>query len=160
MDLMHAIRSFDKESKHPDSLPLMLDCLSVQIAALLLREFRTNHRKFSAAPPDGRNYVNLAVEYMQTFFSSNIDIDDICREINVSPFHFIRTFKQKTGYSPHQFLLNVRIKKAEELLRTGQYSVSETAMLCGFVSLPHFSNTFKRLTGYSPKAYCKFYSFD
>lgn len=161
IDLIQAIRNLDKECKHPDSLPLMFDCISVQIAALLLREFknnRINKRKFSAASPEGKNYVNVAIEYIHTFFSSNIDIEDICREINVSPFHFIRSFKQKTGYSPHQYLLNVRIEKAQELLRTGQYSVSEVAMLCGFVSLPHFSNTFKRIVGYPPSTCRKLFS--
>ncbi len=156
MDLMQAIRNLDKECKHPDSFPLMFDCISVQIAALLLREFRTNRinkRQFSTASSDGGNYVNVAIDYIHTFFSSNIDIEDICREINVSPFHFIRSFKQKTGYSPHQYLLNVRIEKAQELLRAGEYSVSEVAMLCGFVSLPHFSNTFKRLVGHPPSIY-------
>jgi AraC family transcriptional regulator len=100
-------------------------------------------------------YIDTAIEYIQTFFSANITIDDICGEINVSPFHFIRTFKQKIGVSPHQYLLNIRIEKAKELLCMRQHSVAETAMLCGFLSLPHFSSTFKTATGYSPSEYKK-----
>jgi len=163
VDLIQAIKNFDKECQRPDSIPLVLDCISMQIVALLLREFRTNRnqRNFTAAMPDGKNYIYLAIEYMHTFFCSNIAIEDICREINVSPYHFIRTFKQKTGLSPHQYLLDLRIKKAEELLRTGQYSVSETAMVCGFVSVSHFSSTFKKITGYPPSYYRKsFFSCD
>lgn len=154
-EVIQAIKRFDQETRHPESFALMLDCMGIQIAALLLRELKTNLKKYPARSPDHKAYVNLAVEYMQTFYSANISIEDICREINVSPFHFIRAFKQKNGQTPHQYLLNVRIKRAEELLRSGKYSVSETAALCGFVSLPHFSNTFKRVTGHTPSAYRK-----
>lgn len=79
----------------------------------------------------------MAIEYMQTFFSSNITIEDVCCEINMSTFHFIRSFKKKMGVSPYQYLLMLRINKAEEVLATGNYSVSETASLCGFGNPSH-----------------------
>lgn len=151
--LMQAIINFDQETKHPNSFALMLDCLGTQIVALLLREFETNFKKYPAVSRDINDCVNLALEYMETFFSANITIQDICDEIHVSPFHFIRSFKQKIGVSPHQYLLKVRIKKAEELLRVRRHSVAETAKLCGFVSVPHFSNTFRIITGHSPSDY-------
>lgn len=157
LEIIQAIKRFDQETKHPESFTLMLDCMGIQISALLLRELKTNLKKYPVHSPDHKAYVNIAIDYMQTFYSANISIHDICREINVSPFHFIRSFKKKTGLTPHQYLLNVRIQKAQELLKSGQYSVSETAELCGFVSLPHFSNIFKKITGRSPSAYRKFF---
>ena len=154
-DLLYAVSSFEKEVQHPDSIPLLLDSLSVQIAALLLREFKTNLKKYPSISPDSNVYVNLAIEYMQTFYSSNITISDICEAVNLSPFHFIRTFKQKTGISPYKYLLNIRIKKAEELLSSGKHSVAEVAMLCGFINPSHFSSKFKEITGQSPSKYKK-----
>lgn len=152
-NLIQAIKNYDKETKFHESLPLMLDCLGIQIAVLLLREFKTNVKKCPVSGQDGKGYISLAMEYIHTFFSSNITIEDLCREIHVSPSHLIRAFKEKTEMSPHQYLLHVRIAKAEEFLRTGQYSLSETAIKCGFVSYPHFSNTFKKITGYPPTVY-------
>ncbi|WHH61068.1 AraC family transcriptional regulator [Petroclostridium sp. X23] len=152
-ELMQAINNFDKETKRPDKFKLMQDCLGVQIVALLLRELKTNLRQYPANSPDGNTYIALAIEYIHAFFSSNISIEDICREINVSSFHFIRTFKKEIGISPHRYLLNLRIKKAEELIRMGQYSIAEVAMMCGFVSLSHFSSTFKGITGLSPREF-------
>ncbi|PKM76416.1 MAG: hypothetical protein CVU90_12120 [Firmicutes bacterium HGW-Firmicutes-15] len=153
--LMQAIRSFEKETERPDTFTLMLDCLGIQIVALLLREFKTNLSKYSAYLPDSDAYIALAIEYIQVFYSANITIEDICREISVSPFHFIRTFKQKIGLSPHQYLLSVRIEKAQELLRKRQHSMAEVANQCGFVNLSHFSSKFKDITGYSPSSYKK-----
>lgn len=155
--LMQAINNFDRETIRPDSFPMMLDCLSIQIAALLLREFKTNLKKYPVNSPDMDSFITLSIEYIHTFFSANITIEDICNEINVSPFHFIRTFKEKIGVPPHQYLLKVRIQKAEEILSSGWYSVAEVATLCGFVSLSHFSSTFKGMTGYSPSEYKKTY---
>jgi AraC family transcriptional regulator len=154
-ELMQAIRNFDRESKRPDPLNLMLDSLAMQITILLLREFKTNSLKQGVHLPDSLAYINLAIEYMHAYFSSKIRLDDMCKEIHVSHFHFIRTFKQNVGVSPHQYLLNVRIQKAEELLREKQYSVAEVAILCGFISSSHFSNTFKSIKGYSPSEYKK-----
>ncbi len=158
-ELIQVIRNFDREANRPDNLVLMMDCLEMQIAALILREFKTNLnlKDFPVYSTGVDSYIRLAAEYIHTYFGANITIEDICSEIHVSTFHFIRMFKQKTGISPHRYLLNVRIKKAEELLSTRRYSVSEVARLCGFVSIPHFSATFKEMTGYSPGGYQKKY---
>lgn len=153
--LLQTIKTFDKETNRYDSFPMLLDCIAVQIVSLLLREFKTNLKNFPERSPNIDNYINQAIEYIHAFFSANITIDDICSEINVSPFHFIRSFKQKTGISPHQYLLNVRIQKAGEFLSSSCYSVGETAVLCGFVSQSHFSSTFKEKTGCSPAEFKK-----
>lgn len=156
-ELMQAIRNFAKETERPDCFTLMLDCLGVQIVALLLREFKTNLNKYPSHSIDHDAYIAMALEYMQVYYSANISIEDICKEINLSPFHFIRIFKQKTGISPHQYLLKVRIEKAQELLCKRQHSVAEAAMLCGFVNPSHFSSKFKEITGHSPSSYKKLY---
>jgi AraC-like DNA-binding protein len=154
-DLLHTVKMFDMETARADGSRLMMECLEIQIATLLLRELKTNIKKISLQVPDNNAYIRLAKEYLQTFLSSDISIDDICSEIHVSPFHFIRIFKEKTGMSPHQYLLNARIEKAQELLSKGRYSVSETAVLCGFVGISHFSSTFKQITGSSPSDFKK-----
>ncbi len=156
-ELIQAIGALVKEIGRRDRLPMMLDSICIQIVTLLLREFKTNLKKYPENYPDADVYVAVSTDYIHTFFNANITIEDICNEINLSPFHFIRIFREKTGVSPHQYLLKVRIGKAEEILRSGNYSVTETALLCGFVSLPHFSSTFKKITGHSPGEYKKLY---
>lgn len=154
-ELIETIKKFDKECKRQDKFKLMLDCLGIEIAVMLLREFKSTLKKYPSYSCNRETYIQKAIEYMNVFFSSNITIEDICKEINISPFYFIRTFKQKTGISPHQYLLNIRIKKAKELLKIKQYSITEAAMMSGFVNLSHFSNTFKIATGTSPSEYRK-----
>jgi AraC family transcriptional regulator len=152
MELFRLLRGLDLESGRPDRLTLLLDCLEVQIAAALLREYRTNMTQ-PALSEDAEAYVNIARDFIREYFSSNITLKEICDEIHVSPYHFIRMFKKHFGLTPHRYLLQVRVEKAKELLATGRYSVGETAELCGFESAPHFSDTFRKTTGCSPGEY-------
>jgi len=151
-NLFWMMKNYEQEYDRKDRLPLLLDSLEIQIAALLLREFKTNIKSHDLCP-DCESYVRLAAEYMRAYLSSNITIEDICNEIHVSPYHFIRMFRQRTGIPPHRYLLNIRIEKAKELLTCGDYAVAETATLCGFLSASHFSATFKKYTGCSPLDY-------
>jgi AraC family transcriptional regulator len=153
VELFQTFKDLERESSRPDRLNLVLDSLEIQIAALLIRELKTNLKIDTPYFQDVDSYIRSALEYIQTYFSSNITLEDICKEIHVSHYHFIRMFRLKVGMTPHKYLLKIRVEKAKELLSTNRYSVTETAMLCGFESVPHFSDTFKKLTGYSPNSY-------
>jgi AraC-like DNA-binding protein len=155
IELLQLVKSLDREFKRPDRLNLMLDCLETEITVLLLREFKLNRTKHIPLSQDSDSYINLAKEYIQTYFNSNITLSDICDEIHVSQYHFIRTFSKQVGLTPHMYLSKVRIEKAKELLDARHYTVSETAALCGFASTPYFSAVFKKATGYTPAAYKK-----
>lgn len=148
--LFQTFKSLERESSRQDRLNLMLNSLEMQIAILLLREFKTNVMRSSPPLQDADSYVSLAQEYIRAYFSSNISLQDICNEIHVSQYHFIRTFLKKVGMTPHKYLLMVRMEKAKELLSMGQYSVAETAMLCGYESISNFSIMFKKVVGLSP----------
>ena len=154
-ELFQIFKSLERESSRQDRSNLMLDSLEMQIAVLLLREFKTNVMRSSPPLQDADSYIRSAQEYIRTYFSSNISLQDICSEVHVSEYHFIRTFVKKVGMTPHKYLLAIRMEKAKELLTTGKYSVAETAMLCGYESISNFSTTFKKIIGLSPVDYKK-----
>ena len=90
--------------------------------------------------------------FIDSNFAERIDLDNISDEAYFSKFHFIRQFKKIYGYSPHQYVIKVRIDKATELLRENR-SVSDTCYAVGFESLSSFSGLFKKLVGVAPSAY-------
>jgi AraC-like DNA-binding protein len=135
----------------------MLDSLEIQIAIQLLRKFETNIKRESPLLHNDYVYIRMATEYIQDNFNSDINIKDICENIHVSPYHFIRMFKKETGLTPYYYLIFTRIEKAKELLSAKHFSISETAELCGFNGISHFSSTFKKMTGYSPVDYRNHY---
>jgi len=82
-----------------------------------------------------------------------LSIQDIAREVRMSPFHFIRQFEALFGLTPHQFRIQSRLDRAKLLLAQDQYSVTEVCMEVGFSSLGSFSDLFTRRIGTAPSAY-------
>ncbi|NBA87675.1 helix-turn-helix domain-containing protein [Emticicia sp. CRIBPO] len=68
---------------------------------------------------------------------------------------FTEKLKYYSGFSPLNYLINLRISESIRLLKTTNISMTEIALETGFYSSQHFSTTFKKLTGYSPKIYRK-----
>ncbi len=154
--ILNVIRSFEDEVElYENSCPLMLQSIGTLIVIQLLRcmgkQTDMGQRAVNA------NYIDTAKEYILTYYNANINIDDICKFINISPYHFIRMFREKTGVTPHAFLQSVRISKAEEMLKRGKHSIEEVARLNGYINTSHFSNHFKRMKGIRPSVYKKKY---
>lgn len=100
-----------------------------------------------------KSYVEQAIKYIETYYSSNITINEICNTIYVSPCHFQRIFKSATNKTPYQYITEFRISKSKEKLEDGNNSVAEIARLCGFLSGGHFSTVFKKYQGQTPTEY-------
>ena len=90
--------------------------------------------------------------FIDTHYADKIDLSNIADEAYFSKFHFIREFKSVYHKTPHQYLIFVRIEKAQELLKTG-ITVSKTCYAVGFESLSSFSGLFKRMVGKTPSEY-------
>ena len=84
--------------------------------------------------------------FMDTHYADNIDLNNIADEAFFSKFHFIRLFKKIYGVPPHQYLIQVRLAKAKELLGT-KTAVAETCYCVGFESISSFTGLFKRSFG-------------
>lgn len=90
--------------------------------------------------------------FIDEHYAEHIDLDNIADEAYFSKFHFIKLFKKIYRKTPHQYLIDVRIQRAMDLLNKGQ-GVSETCHAVGFESLSSFSGLFKRIAGTTPSGY-------
>lgn len=82
-----------------------------------------------------------------------LNVDMISREVGISRVHLYRKLKEITNQSAREFLRNIRLKHAAELLKLGNSNVSRIADLTGFSSIAAFSHAFKELYGMSPTEY-------
>src|SRR5215469_14443674 len=80
-------------------------------------------------------------------------VREVARQVEISPFHFIRQFEAVFGVTPRQFRIGSRIQRAKRLLAVGRLTVTDVCMEVGFSSLGSFSDTFARRVGTSPSAY-------
>jgi AraC-like DNA-binding protein len=80
-------------------------------------------------------------------------VEEVAREVGISPFHFIRQFETVFGRTPHQFRIESRLDRARRLLAAGRLSVTEVCLEVGFSSLGSFSDLFTRRVGETPSGY-------
>jgi AraC-like DNA-binding protein len=90
---------------------------------------------------------------MDRHYAQRLDIPALARAALTSDAHFIRTFKQTFGETPHRYLQRRRLERAMALLRETERPVTEICLDVGFTSLGTFSRTFTRVLGMSPTAY-------
>ena len=76
-------------------------------------------------------------------------------EAGLTPFHFLRLFRNVLGVTPHQYLLRARLRRAARLLATDAEAVTNVAYSVGFSDLSNFVRTFRRAAGVSPRAFRK-----
>ncbi len=90
--------------------------------------------------------------FIDSHFEEAIDLDNISGEAALSKFHFIRLFAKTYGRTPHQYLTEVRIQKAKELLKE-KIAVEQVCFAVGFSSVSSFTGLFKKRTGQTPSFY-------
>jgi AraC family transcriptional regulator len=88
--------------------------------------------------------------YIDNYFASELDIQTIAREAQISEYHFFRLFKTIYGTSPYQYILAKRLAFSYGLLLSQNNGVSEIADLAGFSDVYSFSKAFKKHYGVSP----------
>lgn len=79
-----------------------------------------------------------------------IDLATAAAQAELSPFHFLRAFRQVLGVTPHQYLIRARLRRAARLLGDEDRSITDVAYACGFGDLSNFVRTFHRAAGVSP----------
>jgi len=101
------------------------------------------------------NKMMPAIDIICREYSGAIDLNSLARACHLSPSQFRRTFRKLFGKSPLQFILNVRIQAAANLLKNSALGVTEVALKCGFNEPNYFARQFRRHIGVSPLAYRK-----
>ena len=94
-----------------------------------------------------------AVSLMDQQYTQALSIDDLAHQCHLSTAHFRRLFRKAYGLSPQQYIQNLRIGKAKDLIRSELYSMSEVAARSGFGNIYYFSRVFRQATGMPPSTY-------
>jgi AraC-like DNA-binding protein len=89
-------------------------------------------------------------EYIEAHLDEHIDLNTLAGAAGLSLYHFARAFKQSKGTTPHLFLLERRLIKAQQLLAERRLSLSEIALCVGFFDQSHFVRRFRELVGMPP----------
>ncbi len=103
-----------------------------------------------------RGYHSMLDEVINRFhqeYQRDINITGLAGQYHVSCSWFIREFKRYTGFSPKQYLTNLRLQHAKELLNNHYLSINDVSDMVGYDSQLYFSRIFRKYTGMSPSEY-------
>lgn len=97
--------------------------------------------------------IEMSKEYIKNNFNKDISLDEASRVVNISPYYFSKIFKEGTGENFIEYLTNIRMEKAKELLSTTEHSMKEICLMCGYSDPNYFSRSFKKNVGVTPTEY-------
>ena len=97
--------------------------------------------------------VEKAAALVRTHFAEPLTLEELGQRVGCSPFYLSRTFTEQMGMTISQFLRQVRLERAAELLRSGKFNVTQAALEVGYSSVGHFSTAFHETFGCCPGLY-------
>lgn len=151
-ELLSVIKRFISECKtRKAGSDLLLEALSVETVHVLLRSMIG--LKANDCTPVSRIEINRSIEYMRQNLSEKLSLQVLASFARMSVSHFTRVFRQETGLSPIDYLIDMRLEVACRLLLGGDLSLKQIAMDCGFSSPSHFSSSFQKKHKISPSGY-------
>lgn len=141
----------------------MIDCwlspdplmkLAAQAAGTeLVHEIIRDHTSEAGLANRSSDALEWIDSYMSYHLAEPLSIQDMSKRAHLSPSRFREVFRKRFGMPPHQYLVQLRLNHAKELLLSTSYSLAQIADFCGYSDVSHFSNAFKSRIGCTPGAY-------
>ncbi|GAA4926095.1 AraC family transcriptional regulator [Actinomycetospora succinea] len=97
--------------------------------------------------------LRRARDRIDRHYAEPLDLDALAATAGLSKYHFLRCFARTYGRTPHAYLTERRVERAQDLLRATNLTVTEVCWLVGYSGLGSFSTRFRRLVGCSPSEY-------
>lgn len=107
-----------------------------------------------AAAESASNPISAVLEHVREHLSEPLTVADMAEQVSLSPSAFAHLFRDVTGRSPYQFLKEMRLDRARELLVDGKLAVARVSKEVGYASVSHFISEFRSRFGVTPRAYC------
>ena len=123
-----------------------------QILVYVNRFYRQYHSLPDLQPGSDFRVVNAVTRYIAEHYTEPISLTELAQTVYLSTHYLCRLFRQTIGTSPMEYVANLRMTKAKELLIQG-FSVEQTCERVGYGNLSHFSRQFHQKVGMSPRQY-------
>ena len=104
---------------------------------------------------DANDIIQVAKNTIAYNYNNHLEVANLAQKVFLAPAYFSRLFKEKVGISPKQYITQVRMEKAKELLRLSKYSIKNIAATVGYDDALYFSRLFFKREGITPSQFRK-----
>ena len=141
----------ESEAENPAGR-LYIESLTQTFVLHLLRNYST--AKYTAENIGGglSGYkLRRVKEFIRASLEEDLNLADIAAVADLSQYHFARSFRKSTGFTPQQYLMRERLERAKELLANEHLPLVEVSLQTGFKNQSHFTTLFRKYTKFTPK---------
>jgi AraC family transcriptional regulator len=150
---LQLVESFHQCPVFQPAREIWFRCKALELAAHLFFRPASGELFCTRAQRSARERIERARQILRERLQEPPGLEELGREVGCSPFYLSRLFSQESGMTMQQYIRQIRMERAAELLRTGQCNVTEAAFEVGYNSLSHFSSAFHDLFGCCPGLY-------
>lgn len=125
----------------------MLQMMSEQYVFNIISKMKNEREKRAG------HLLMLAKNYINDKYTEEISLEQVAEHVNLNPVYFSKLFKKQTGETFSDYVMNIRIEKAKQLMRNEALSLKEICFQIGYNDPNYFSRVFKKCTNESPKEY-------
>ena len=151
----YGVKNYLVKPTSPDELENVLKKIKLLLDSRKKDQEEENYNRGEATEqvlPKEELAIQRAIEYINKNYMQPISLSDVAKKVYFSEFYFSKLFKKKTHKSFTDYLVQVRMEKALELLKSRKYKVYEISKLVGYES-NYFVKVFRNYTGYTPSEY-------
>lgn len=116
-------------------------------------KFLNSFRSATATETQTRDTTEEAIHFMRENISKRLTLNEIATFVGLSPSHFTTVFKEKTGYTPLNYLIQLKTQEACHLLDFTNYKVNQISQMIGYDDPLYFSRLFTKIMGVNPRTY-------
>ena len=136
--------------KMPEYYKAAVTSLAIDMFVYLLRNYISTAEETNEAQNSKKIMVKKAIKYIKKNYMRPLSIDEIAEKTGFSRYYFCHSFKEMTGRSVINYINLIKCMNAKSLILSEKYSISETALICGFDNFSYFSKTYKKYMGQLP----------
>lgn len=132
------------------------DSIHEPLISKYIVDILTSFMLYTAESPgqiNSSSQISSVVSYISEHFSEDLTVSSLASLVALSPYHFIRVFRQETGFTPHEYLINTRMTAARFLLSSTSMTIKEICFQTGFSRESIFCTAFKKYNGVTPNEY-------
>lgn len=140
----------ESTSRHAETCQL----LAASLVLLCVRQF-SQHAPDKPMDSNDKMLTTRIRNYIEQHYTEDLSLPAIGKALHISSYYLAHVFKDSTGYSPMQYVIRLRISRAQELLSTTTYPITQIAGMVGYDNSSHFNTMFTKNIGMSPGKYRK-----